>query len=129
MQPWYISQKPFYIINKTKKIENCKLKNAVKPYVGRKFDPQVAFDQLYSEPLIVMSWGGDNFKGIANECLVFQVNGKLHKGVVVITLGFEDLYTIILLDKNFEQVGEATTGIYAEDLAWCVDGLVETIDR
>jgi len=92
----------------------------------REFDAKETYQQLYSKPVVVGSWGAHGFSSIKDKALVFQVNGLLHKGTVIITLGWEDLYSIHLFDKEGEQVGESTTGIYCDMLTDVVDELVET---
>ena len=92
----------------------------------RDFDPNVTRNQLMTQPIIVGSWGAHNWKNVADKALLFQVNGRLHKGVVAIVLGFEDLYKVFLLDKDYEFVGKPLKSIYAEDLVFAIDTIVET---
>jgi hypothetical protein len=92
----------------------------------RHFDPRVTYSQLHSDKIVVWSWGAKYFNFIEDYGLSFEVNGRLHKGFVVITLGFMDTYNIYLLDKEANQVGGSVEGIYADSLNQDIDYLVET---
>ena len=110
-------------------MENKKIKadsNFVKANSEREFDTSITQSQLMTEPNVVASWGACKWGNINNQALIFKVNGALHVGSVLITLGWEDLYAVHLFDKNREQVGESLRGIYADDLVWRIDELVET---
>lgn len=108
-------------------METTKIQEFIEEKGQRDFDPAITKQQLMTERTVVWSWGAKNWAGINSKCLIFQVNGKLHEGLVVITLGWEDLYSIHLFDKNEDLIGIGKTGIYAEDLVWVVDRMVETI--
>mgnify|MGYP003628483684 FL=1 len=93
----------------------------------REFDPNVTKKQLMTQPNIVGSWGAHNWKNISDKALLFQVNGRLHKGVVGIFLGFDDLYNVFLLDRDLNFFPSFTLyGVYAEDLVMAIDRIVET---
>jgi len=92
----------------------------------RDFDPNVTKNQLMTQPMIVGSWGAHNWKNIADKALVFQVNGRIHKGVVAIVLGFEDLYKVFLLDEELNLSPTIIESVYAEDLVLTIDRIVET---
>tara|TARA_R110002110_G_scaffold358644_1_gene567990 strand:+ start:219 stop:557 length:339 start_codon:yes stop_codon:yes gene_type:complete len=92
----------------------------------RDFDPNVTRNQLMTQPIIVGSWGANNWKNVANKVLLFQVNGRLHKGVVAIVLGFEDLYKVFLLDEELNFSPTILESIYAEELVSAIDTIVET---
>lgn len=92
----------------------------------RSFDTNVTKNQLMCEPVVVASWGANNWKAIVNKALMFEVKGAIHKGVVLITLGWSDLYTVRLLDYELNILPLVKEGIYAEDLVWVIDKLVET---
>ena len=92
----------------------------------RDFDPNVTKNQLMTQPMIVGSWGAHNWKNIADKALVFQVNGRIHKGVVAIVLGFEDLYKVFLLNEELNFSPTIIESVYAEDLVLTIDRIVET---
>ena len=92
----------------------------------RDFDPNVTKNQLMTQPMIVGSWGAHNWQNVADKALLFQVNGRLHKGFVAIVLGFEDLYKVFLLDEELNFSNTILKSIYAEDLVFAIDTIVET---
>ena len=110
-------------------MESTKLTQKAKDILAkteREFDPKVTRGQLLTEQMVVGSWGARNWKGIEEKALLFEVNGAIHKGVVLITLGWEDLYKVYLLDYELNVLSEPKAGIYADDLVWVIDRLVET---
>ena len=92
----------------------------------REFNPDVTRQQLLIRPNFVGSWGAHNWTSYEGKSLIFEVSGRIHTGLVVLTLGWEDLYAIHLFDKKMEQVGKTISGIYAEDLVYEIDVIVET---
>ena len=97
--------------------------------VCRKFDPRITRQQIMIEPIFVASWGAHDWAGINEDYLVFKVNGRLHKGFVIITLNGMDTYDIHLATKDFDLVGEATTDIYEDQLVYVLDNLIETPEK
>ena len=93
--------------------------------VQREFEPQQTMDVLANEPMVVMSWGARNFAQYKNKALFFRVSGRLHKGIVCITLAWDDTYTITLLNLKFE-VKQTRTDVYFDELVNNIDHMVET---
>tara|TARA_R110000803_G_scaffold97087_1_gene165234 strand:+ start:737 stop:1075 length:339 start_codon:yes stop_codon:yes gene_type:complete len=110
-------------MNKTEIVKKAK---NILAKAERDFDPNVTKKQLLTQPLVVGSWGAHNWKNVADKALLFQVNGRLHKGVVAIVLGFEDLYKVFLLDEELNFSRTILEGLYAEDLVSAIDRIVET---
>mgnify|MGYP003634312635 FL=1 len=110
-------------MNKTELVKKAK---NILAKAERDFNPNVTKNQLMTEPMIVGSWGAHNWKNVADKALLFEVNGRLHKGVVVIVLGFEDLYKVFLLDEELNFSNTILESIYAEDLVFAIDTIVET---
>ena len=110
-------------MNKTEIVKKAK---NILAKAERDFDPNVTKNQLLTQPLVVGSWGAHNWKNVADKALLFQVNGRLHKGVVAIVLGFEDLYKVFLLDEELNFSRTILEGLYAEDLVSAIDRIVET---
>jgi len=102
------------------------LESFVEKTAQREFDTNVCYQQIMTQKTVVWSWGAKDFGGVKDLVLIFRVNGRLHKGMVLVTLGWEDLYAVHLFTEEGEQVGESKGGIYAEDLVWEIDALVET---
>ena len=93
--------------------------------VQREFEPQQTMDLLASEPVVVMSWGARKFSQYKSKALIFRVSGRLHKGLVCITLAWDDTYTITLLNLKFE-VKQTRTDVYFDELVNDIDHMVET---
>ena len=110
-------------MNKTELVKKAK---NILAKAERDFNPNVTKNQLMTQPMIVGSWGAHNWHKANNKALLFEVNGRIHKGFVAIVLGFEDLYKVFLLDKDYEFVGKPLKSIYAEDLVFAIDTIVET---
>ena len=95
-------------------------------YAEREFDPSETMKWLRIQPMLPMCWGMRNSKNLFNKGLLFTVNGFLHKGFVLITLAWNDTYTIRLFNSKYNQVGEAHEGIYCDMLCEYIDSIVET---
>jgi len=93
--------------------------------VQREFEPQQTMDVLANEPMVVMSWGARKFAQYKNKALFFRVSGRLHRGIVCITLAWDDTYTITLLNLKFE-VKQTRTDVYFDELVNNIDHMVET---
>lgn len=75
---------------------------------------------------VLMSWGIEKFyateyKGMP--CLKFHVNGRLHKGEVLIALNPSDYYEVYLRDENGTRLINDTVGW--EELGDVIDTAVE----
>ena len=78
---------------------------------------------------VINSWGFKNPKATHTDdgapALVFEVNGLLHRGRVVVALDEgADLYTIILLDGDGKEV-KRITETYCDELAARLDEAIE----
>lgn len=92
----------------------------------REFDPRETMQWLRAQPIWMMSWGSRNFMNYENKAFYFNVSGRKHNGIVLITLAWDDTYTVRLMStqwnekKVFEQV-------YCDSLAELIDINVERI--
>jgi hypothetical protein len=93
--------------------------------VQREFEPQQTMDVLANEHKVVLWWGARNFSQYKNKALFFRVWGRLHKGIVCITLAWDDTYTITLLNSKFEEK-QTRTDVYFDELVNNIDHMVET---
>ena len=110
-------------MNKTELVKKAK---NILAKAERDFNPNVTKNQLMTQPMIVGSWGAHNWHKANNKALLFEVNGRIHKGFVAIVLGFEDLYKVFLLDEELNFSNTILESIYAEDLVSAIDRIVET---
>ena len=86
----------------------------------RSFDP-IDLHKHIRNLQIVWCWGGENWAAHEDKFLTFKSNGFLFKGLVYITLGWNDTFTIIYTSLKGE-VEDIQEGIY-------IDMLIDTIDR
>ena len=93
--------------------------------VQREFEPQQTMNTLTSEHKVVLWWGARDFSKYKNKALLFRVHGRLHKGIVCITLAWDDTYTITLLNLKFE-AKQTRKDVYFNELVNNIDHMVET---
>ena len=78
--------------------------------------------------VMMMSWGCRGFTNFGNKGLLFRVSGFKHKGYVLITLAFDDTYTIHLLTIQCEVV-KTIENVYCDELTRRIDSEVEKVDN
>ena len=76
---------------------------------------------------IVLSWGISKSYGLEGKGLMLKVNGNHHKGWVLITLGWEDLYKVYIVNNN-GRVLDKYEGIYFDQLVETIDNRIEKLD-
>ena len=69
--------------------------------------------------------GRSQLRSVQEQGALFRVSGRLHKGIVCITLAWDDTYTITLLNLKFE-VKQTRTDVYFDELVNNIDHMVET---
>lgn len=99
-------------------------------FAERSFDPNETMKWLTHDRIITMSWGFQKPKGLSkkseNNGLIFQVSGMLHEGYVLITLAWNDTYTLRFFSDDFEETKEMRTQVYCDELQYKVDTVAET---
>ena len=98
----------------------------IKAAAQREFDPKETFQWVRRNPIKTMSWGFNSPTIYANLALSFKVSGRHHKGIVLITLGWDDTYTVRLLNNNWVEKAKFE-GIYCDMLNEFIDSKVEYI--
>lgn len=94
----------------------------------REFDPTETMKWLTSNKTITGSWGFQKPTNIMNKGLIFKVNGHHHKGWVLITLGWNDTYTLRFFSTQFKETKNKITDVYCDVLQVVVDNAVEKIN-
>ncbi len=95
----------------------------------REFEVKETLQVLMTPIQIYWCWGiSERPINLVNKGLLLKVNGHLHKELVLITLGWDDTYTVTLLDNDRQIIGEPHPGIYFDMLQYTVDKLIETKD-
>ena len=98
----------------------------------RSFNPDETLQVLKGTNLwVFFSWGVSKLLRIPKKNygyvgLLMKVNGCHHKGYVLITLNFLDLYDVHLLNNQYK-VKESITDIYFDELFNVIDGKIERI--
>lgn len=90
------------------------------------FDPNETLQWVRTNKLWCMTWGIKNITTYQKKVLFFTVSGLKHKGIVAITLAYNDTYTIDLLTSNWEPI-KTLEMIYCDQLAEVIDDEVERI--
>jgi hypothetical protein len=92
----------------------------------RSFDPKETMQWLRVNPLWLMTWAARNFSQYENKALFFTVSGHHHKGIVLITLAWDDTYTVRLLSSQWNEKAKFEN-VYCDELAELIDNKVERI--
>lgn len=93
----------------------------------RTMDPNETLKVLTRNQPIFWSWGVSKKVNLNNLGLILKVSGHHHKGWVLITLGWEDLYRVHIIANSGEIVNEYE-GIYFDDLVEIIDNRIEKIE-
>jgi hypothetical protein len=92
----------------------------------RSFDPKETMQWVTANKLWVMSWAARKFSQYENKALFFTVSGYLHNGIVLITLAWDDTYTVRLLSTQWNEKAKFEN-VYCDELAELIDEKVERI--
>ena len=98
----------------------------VKAAAQRDFDPRETLQWVGLNKIKLFSWGFNSPTIFANKALSFKVSGHHHKGIVLITLGWDDTYTVRLLNNKWVEKAKFE-GIYCDVLNEFIDEKVEKI--
>jgi hypothetical protein len=100
---------------------------AIKVLLKDSLDCKETMQQLRAGGVVkLMSWGVRNYTNIENRGLLFRVSGFKHKGYVLITLSYDDTYTVYLLKLNGEIV-KTMEMVYCDELTDTIDEAVEKV--
>jgi hypothetical protein len=92
----------------------------------RDFNPTETMQWLTVNKLWLMTWAARNFTRFEDKALFFTVSGHLHKGIVLITLAWDDTYTVRLLSSQWNEKAKFEN-VYCDELAELIDTKVERI--
>lgn len=98
----------------------------LKAAAEREFNPKETLQWIGINKIKVFSWGFKNPTTFQNKALFFTVSGHHHKGIVLITLAWNDTYTIRLLNTRWVEKAKFE-GIYCDMLNEFIDSKVEHI--
>lgn len=93
----------------------------------RTFDINETMKVLKTRMSWLMSWGAHDFENHASKALVFKVSGIHFKGNVIITLAFDDTYTITFASSQWN-LKEVIKDVYFDVLTEVLDEKIERIE-
>jgi len=99
----------------------------IKHLMQRDFDLKETLMVLKSPVNIYWSWGVEKIYSIQNGAMILKVDAAHWKHYVLITLAFNDTYTVTLLDASFEAT-KTIKDIYFDMLQNIIDTEIEYID-
>mgnify|MGYP006273142027 FL=1 len=103
------------------------VKNVVKPALKLEFNPTETIQILMADRYKYFSWGVSSKYNIDNKGILLKVSGHHHKAYVLITLDWNDTYTVTLIN-NDGSVKTELAMVYFDMLADVIDGEIEYID-
>jgi hypothetical protein len=92
----------------------------------REFDLKETLSVLQYNRSIFWSWGVSKMINLKNKGLMMKVSGHHHKGWVLITLGWEDLYKVYIISNSGKELN-AYDGVFFDDLVEIIDNRIEKI--
>jgi hypothetical protein len=92
----------------------------------RDFNLHETLTVLQHNMIVWFTWGVSKKVGLHNKGLILKVSGHHHKGWVLVTLGWEDLYKVYIIGNN-GQVLNKYEGIFFDNLVEVIDNRIEKI--
>ena len=94
----------------------------------REFDLNETLMVLKSPINIYWTWGVEKIYNVKNQGLILKVNGHHWKNFLLITLSWNDTYTVSLLDEELNPT-KTITEIYFDMLQNTIDREIEFIEE
>jgi hypothetical protein len=107
-------------------MNNNELLKVVTPLLKREFIVNETMLLLNSNGLKLWSWGISKRMNFQDKGLLLKVSGNHHKGLVLITLDFNDTYTVDII-SNKGVILETFNMIYFDQLFDVIDKRIEYI--
>lgn len=92
----------------------------------RQFNTNETMAVLRQNLGIFWSWGATGFTNCEDKGLLFKSNGRHHKGYVLITLAWDDTYSVYIITTHGNVLNEYKM-VYFEDLVEVIDNRIERI--
>jgi hypothetical protein len=96
------------------------------PLLEREFFLNETMSVLRHNPQIFWSWGVSKLQNLNDKGLLLNVSGHHHKGSVLITLGWDDTYSVYIIN-NRGKILDEYKGIYFDVLTEVIDNRIERI--
>ena len=94
----------------------------------REFNLNETMSILKRSGAVLMSWGANNFVNYQNKVLAFKVNGHHHKGLVLISLAWNDTYTVTIASTQ-NNVKKTYNEVYFDMLVDTIDTHIEMVEE
>ena len=94
----------------------------------REFDSTETMQWLTANQTMFWSWGVSKKINVQNKGLLLRVNGHHHKGYVLITLDWNDIYEVHLIKTN-GTITSSHENVYCDELQHFIDGKIEYIPQ
>jgi len=105
---------------------NQKITEICFPLLEREFDLTETMSVLTINPSIFWSWGVSKKLNLKNKGLLLDVNGHHHKGSVLITLSWNDTYSVYVINNRGRILNEYKE-VYFDMLTEIIDNRIERI--
>lgn len=93
---------------------------------GRQINCEEALQLLRMYGPKFWSWGASKFTNVQDYALRFKVQGHHHKGLVYMTVTYDDMYRIILTDTS-NVIKEVLPDMFFDDVFDAMDEKIEKI--
>lgn len=105
---------------------NAELRNVIKSKLKMEFNPSETLLLLAQNRHKFWSWGVSNKVNIENKGLLLKVSGHHHKGYVLVTLAYDDTYTVDIVSTH-GKVKDTYEMVYFDMLFETIDDRIERI--
>lgn len=95
--------------------------------VQREFNPAETLQVITHNKTVYWSWGVEKKVNYFDKGLILIVNGHHHKGVMIITLAWNDTYSFHLINDN-GTIKESVHDVYFDELQERIDDKIERIE-
>lgn len=92
----------------------------------REFNLDETMLVLRANPMVYMSWGVSGLWNFENKVLILKVNGHHHKGYVMISLAWNDTYTVNIVSTH-NNIKKTYTEVYFDMLVDVIDTHIKRI--
>ena len=75
---------------------------------------------------VYWSWGATNYKNLGGKAVYFKVNGRHHKGYVMVCLDPSDTFDVYIISTQ-GNIKEHYVNVYVDELATTIDRRIEHI--
>ena len=105
-----------------------KINKLFETLIQREFNPAETLQVIQHNKQIYWSWGVEKLVNYYDKGLILIVNGHHHKGVLLITLAWNDTYSFHLINDN-GTVKESIHDVYFDELQERIDKKIEYINE